>query len=179
MTDEEKLALIWDERSITKTMLNFGRALDIGDWPLYRSTFTDNILVDFKRLTTFDEIQVSADDWTRFAELILSPVRRHHVFTNFDIKVERDRAFAIVYMTARHWKASDMGASEYNQYGWYDVHFVRQGEEWKIARIKHDFQWVSGNNAMFDMSEPKLAENMNLVFCTANRDAAINALKIW
>jgi hypothetical protein len=52
------------------------------------------------------------DDYTRFAELILSPVRRHHVFTNFAIDVNGDKAFAIVYMTARHWKASDMGASE-------------------------------------------------------------------
>jgi hypothetical protein len=44
------------------------------------------------------------------------------------------------------------------------VHFVRQGDGWKIARIKHDFQWVSGNNALFDMTEPNLAENMRQVF---------------
>ncbi|WP_156680760.1 nuclear transport factor 2 family protein [Sphingomonas profundi] len=176
MTDAEKLALIWDERAITKTMLNFGRALDTGDWPLYRSTFTDLVLIDFKRLTSFEEIQVDADDWTRFAELILSPVRRHHVFTNFDISVDGDKAFAIVYMTARHWKSSDLGASEYNQHGWYDVYFTRVDQEWKINRIKHDFQWVSGNNGMFDMTEPKLAENMKIVFCDANRAAAIASL---
>lgn len=173
MTDAEKLALIWDERAITRTMLDFGRALDIGDWPLYRSTFTETVLIDFKRLTGSDEVKVNADDWTRFAELILSPVRRHHAFSNFTIEVSGDKAFAIVYMTARHWKASDLGASEYNQFGWYDVHFVRHGDTWKIARIKHDFLWVSGNNAMFDMSEPALADNMRRVFCDENRAAAI------
>lgn len=176
LSDSAKLALIWDERGITRTMLDFGRALDVGDWPLYRSTFTDTVLIDFKRLTGSDEIRVSADAWTRFAELILSPVRRHHAFSNFTIDVNGDKAFAIVYMTARHWKASDMGSSEYNQFGWYDVHFVRVGTAWKIFRIKHDFQWVSGNNAMFDMSEPQLAENMKSVFSDANRAAAISTL---
>jgi hypothetical protein len=178
MTEAEKLALLWDERAITKTMLNFGRALDVGDWPLYRSTFTDTILVDFKRLTGYDEVKVPADDWTRFAELILSPVRRHHVYSNFHIDVDGDRAFAVVYMTARHWKATDLGVSEYNQYGWYDVHFVREGGRWLIARIKHDFQWVSGNNALFDMTEPQLAASMAKVFCEDNRKAAVTALAL-
>lgn len=178
MTDAEKLARLWDERLITKTMLNFGRALDIGDWPLYRSTFTDRILVDFKRLTGSDEIEVSADDWTVFAEHILTPVRRHHTYSNFHIDVDGDRAFAIVYMTARHWKATDLGVSEYDQYGWYDVHFAREGDDWKITRIKHDFQWVSGNNALFDMSEPKLAASMRRVFCDDNRRAAAAALAL-
>ena len=178
MTDAGTVALLRDERAITKTMLNFGRALDVGNWPLYRSTFTDTILVDFKRLTGSDEIQVSADDWTTFAELILTPVRRHHVYSNFHIDVEGDRAFAVVYMTARHWKATDLGVSEYNQYGWYDVHFVREGGTWLIARIKHDFQWVSGNNALFDMSEPGLAASMAKVFSDANRQAAVAALAL-
>lgn len=178
MTDADKLALLWDERAITKVMLNFGRALDTGDWPLYRSTFTDHVLIDFKRLTGCDEIRVSADDWTDFAELILSPVRRHHTYSNFHIDVDGDKAFAVVYMTARHWKATDLGVSEYNQYGWYDVHFERHSDKWLIARIKHDFQWVSGNNALFDMSEPNLAASMAKVFCDQNRTAAIAALAL-
>ncbi len=178
MTDGDKLALLWDERAITKTMLSFGRALDTGNWPLYRSTFTDTILVDFKRLTGSDEIHVAADDWTEFAEHILTPVRRHHVYSNFHIDVDGDRAFAVVYMTARHWKATDMGVSEYNQYGWYDVHFVRHDEKWLITRIKHDFQWVSGNNALFDMTEPGLAGSMGRVFSDDNRAAARAALAL-
>ena len=178
MNDSEKLQRLWDEREITRTMLNFGRALDTGDWPLYRSTFTDTLLVDFKRLTGSDEIQVSAHDWTEFAELILSPVRRHHTYSNFHIDVNGDRAFAVVYMTARHWKATDLGVSEYNQYGWYDAHFERHGDAWKIARIKHDFQWVSGNNALFDMTEPGLAASMQKVFCDDNRQAARAALAL-
>jgi len=171
-----KLHILWEERAITQVMLRFGRALDTGDWAAYRSCFTDTLNIDFKRLTGSEEVRVDADDWTRFAEHILSPVRRHHVYSNFRIELDGETAYALVYMTARHWKATDLGASDYTQYGWYDAWFERHSGEWKIARIKHDFQWVEGNNAMFDMAEPKLVAAMAKVFHPENVAAAQRAL---
>ncbi len=176
MNIEAEMRRLLDQEAVQKVMLRFGRSLDTGNWEAYRSCFTAHINVDFKRLTGQDEVRVDADLWTRFADLILSPVRRHHVYTNWDISIDGDRAYALVYMTARHWKASDMGAPEYNQYGWYDVWFERAGDAWLINRIKHDFQWVSGNNALFDMNEPELAKTMALVFSDANKKAAQAAL---
>lgn len=165
---ENALCRLLDERAITGVILRFGRSLDLGDWPGYRSCFTDSMLIDFERLTGVPKVRVDADDWTRFAELILSPVRRHHVYSNFDIKPDGDRASAVWYMTARHWKSTDLGSSIYNQYGWYDADFVRQNGEWKMSYVKHDFQWVDGNNALFDMAEPELAASMAKVFSAEN-----------
>jgi hypothetical protein len=178
MDIEKEMRRLLDQEAVQKVMLRFGRSLDTGDWAAYRSCFTDLVNIDFKRLTGQDEVRVSADLWTRFAEQILSPVRRHHVYTNWDISVNGDKAYALVYMTARHWKASDLGGPEYNQYGWYDAWFVRSGGHWLINRIKHDFQWTSGNNAMFDTSEPELAKTMGQVFTQANMQAAQAALKV-
>lgn len=176
MTNEEKLLVLWEDKQVAKVMLRFGRALDTGNWAAYRSCFTDQVNIDFKRLTGQDEVRVDADLWTRFAQQILSPVRRHHVYTNWDISIDGDRAYALVYMTARHWKASDLGSSEYNQYGWYDVWLERAGDGWLINRIKHDFQWVAGNNAMFDMGDAELSATMAKVFSSENRAAAVAAL---
>ena len=172
----DEITAFLEEKAIEKVMLRFGRALDTGDWVAYRSCFTDVVSIDFKRLTGSDEVSVSADDWTLFAEQILTPVRRHHVYSNFNVEVEGESAYAIVYMTARHWKATDLGASDYTQYGWYDVWFVRHESTWKIRRLKHDFQWVEGNNALFDMSEPELAKTMGRVFSAENAQAARLAL---
>src|SRR5258705_10834257 len=105
---------------IEKVMLNVGRALDTGDWALYRSCFADRFRVNFERLTGQPEVYVDADLWTRFAEVILSPVRRHHQYSNLTVSVEGDRAEAVIYMVARHWKATDRGSSEYTQIGWYE-----------------------------------------------------------
>jgi hypothetical protein len=172
ITTEDRLHALLDERDVEKVMLRFGRALDTGNWPSYRSCFTDPVNIDFKRLTGHDEVRVSADEWTRFAEQILSPVRRHHVYSNVDIKVDGHAAYGVFYMTARHWKSTDLGTSDYTQYGWYDVWFVRQADGWKIRRLKHDFQWVDGNNALLDMSGPQLAETMRRVFNLQNAQAA-------
>jgi hypothetical protein len=178
MTNEEKLLELWEDKQVGRVMLRFGRALDTGDWTAYRSCFTDQVNIDFKRLTGMDEVRVDAELWTRFAQQILSPVRRHHVYTNWDISVQGDRAYALVYMTARHWKATDLGASDYTQYGWYDVWLEKVGDGWLINRIKHDFQWVEGNNALFDMNDADLSATMAQVFSKANMAAAASALLV-
>lgn len=171
--DMEAVLQRWlDEEAIRKIILRFGRSLDTGNWPGYRCCFTDKLLVDFERLTGQPKILVDADDWTRFADLILSPCRRHHSYFNFDIDVTGDTATAVWYFTARHWKATDMGASVYNQHGWYDGAFVREGDGWKMSYVKHDFQWVEGNNALFDMNEPELVACMHKVFNADNIAAA-------
>lgn len=168
MTDQEKLLELWEEKQVMKVMLRFGRALDTGDWVAYRSCFTNPVDIDFKRLTGQSEVRVDADLWTKFAEQILTPVRRHHVYTNWDITVNGDRAEALVYMTARHWKSTDIGNSSNTQYGWYNVTFQRHGGEWLMSRVKHDFQWVEGNGALLDVNEPELASTMQKVFHADN-----------
>ena len=176
MTNEEKLLELWEDKQVARVMLRFGRALDTGDWAAYRSCFTDQVNIDFKRLTGMAEVRIDADLWTIFAEQILTPVRRHHVYTNWDIKVDGDRAYALVYMTARHFKASDLGTSENTQYGWYDVWFERVDGNWLIYRLKHDFQWVSGNNALLDVHQPELSKTMQRIFTDDNFRAAAIAL---
>lgn len=165
---ETKLAILWDERAITNTMLRFGRSLDLGDWEACRSCLSDQLEVDFERLTGFPPVHAPAEALTDFGECILSPMRRHHVYSNFSIRLDGDSATAIVYMTARHWKATDLGASDYNQYGWYEVGFARTGEDWHITRLKHDFQWVDGNNALFEMNDPKVVAAIGRLFTPAS-----------
>jgi hypothetical protein len=177
MTDDEKLLELWEEKQVMKVMLRFGRALDTGDWAAYRSCFTNPVTIDFRRLTGQPEVRVDADLWTLFAEQILSPVRRHHVYTNWDIELEGDRAHALVYMTARHWKSTDIGTSSNTQYGWNEVWFERREGAWLINRVKHDFQWVEGNGALLDVHEPALVETMARIFHSDNVEAAERALQ--
>lgn len=172
MTDAEKLLELWEDKQVMKVILRFGRALDTGDWPAYRSCFTNPVNIDFQRLTGQREVCVDADLWTLFAEQILTPVRRHHVYTNWDITLDGDRAHALVYMTARHWKATDLGASTNVQYGWYDFWLERSEGAWRINRVKHDFQWVDGNDSLLDVHDPELAKTMAKIFTPANAEAA-------
>lgn len=169
MSQAQMIEALWVKSEIETVMLNFGRALDTGNWTLYRSCFADRFRVNFERLTGFPEVNVDADLWTRFAEVILSPVRRHHQYSNFNVNVTGDRADAVIYMVARHWKATDGGASEYTQNGWYENSFARIGGQWKITRLLHTFQWITGNGGLFDFSDPGLIKVMGQVFAKENR----------
>lgn len=175
MTDAAKLATIWDERNIRNAMLQFGATLDSGDWAAHRACFMDVVNIDFERLTGQKEIRLSADLWVAFAGAILSPVRRHHTYSNFRIDVQGDRAFVRLKHSSRHWKSNDAGSVEYNQYGSYDVWFRRvDADVWKIEYLKHDFTWSNGNNALFDMREPGLIEAMTRVFTPEHFAAAVS-----
>ncbi|KEQ53882.1 nuclear transport factor 2 family protein [Sphingobium chlorophenolicum] len=175
MTGEDKLSMLWDERVVTKRLLHFGRSLDLGDWQGWRSCFTDRIGVDFKRLLGQDEVRIDADLWVEMVERALSPVRRHHTYTNFNITFDGDRAHAVVYMTARHWAATDIGVSHNTQYGWYDFHLIRRDPDWLIDRYKHDFQWVDGNSGILDVHDPALSELSSKIFTEENFEAARQA----
>lgn len=173
MTHEEKVAALWEEKQVMKVILRFGRALDTGNWPAYRSCFTNPLNIEFKSLTGQEEVRVDADLWTLFAEQILSPVRRHHTYSNFDVTLDEDRAHAVVYHTSRHWKSTDRGYSHNTQYGWYDFSLERQGDgPWLMSRVKHAFQWVDGNDALLDVHDPELGKTMQKVFCAENFAAA-------
>jgi len=165
----QMMEALWTRSQIEGVMLRFGRALDLGDWPAYRRCFADRFRVNFERLTGQPEVYVDADLWSRFAEVILSPVRRHHQYSNLSVTVDGDRAEAVIYMVARHWKPTDSGSSEYTQVGWYENTFGRIAGEWRITRLLHTYQWVSGNGALFDYSDPKLIEIMGQVFAPQNR----------
>jgi hypothetical protein len=72
-------------------------------------------------------------------------------------------------MVARHWRAVDNGHPEYIQNGWYENSFKRIDGEWKITRLLHTFSWITGNGALFDLSDPELVEVMGQVFAPENR----------
>ena len=170
--------LLWEERQVTKAILRFGRCLDTGDWATYQSCFTPMVSMDFKRLTGQAEVRIPVSLMSRFGDLFLSQARRHHSYSNFDIDLQGDRAHAHVYFVARHWRATDNGHSSNTQYGWYDFWLERNVEGWLINRIKHDFQWIDGNGALFDLAEPNLAAVMAEIFTEENARAATEAQSV-
>ncbi len=165
----DMLQELWDKSQIERLMTNLGRAIDVGDWALYRRCLADQIDVNFERSTGFPEIRVDADTWIRLVELLLSPVRRHHQFSNYAIDLSGDKADAVVYLVARHWRSTDGGASEFIQNGWYENKFARIDGDWKITRLLHTHQWLSGNSGLFGTPSPQAAQLMNRVFAEENR----------
>ena len=185
MTEQQNLETLWNERQITKTILHFGRALDRGDWSGYAAAFTSQVNIDFERLTGFQEIRVSAEDWADFTSLILSPLKRHHTLSNIDITLEGQTAFATVYMTARHWKdlnikrflLSAKTRQEMNvQYGWYSMWLTETAGDWKICRMQNS--WSEGGAPLIDRKnpDPVILGKAKALFSPANMASATEFL---
>lgn len=172
MTNDEKLDVLWQEREITRVILRFGRALDTGDWASYRSCLPDRVLIDFGRLTGRAPALVDAELLTRWAKAFQSPLRRHHTYSNFSIDIERAGAKALVYMTARHWRQTDEGAAHNTQYGWYEFGLAFLDGRWLLTRIRHDFQWVDGNQGVVVSDNPEALALVEEVFSAQNQAAA-------
>ena len=164
LTLEKKVDLLWDKLAITELMLSFGRALDLHDWELYKSTLSDPLIVDFSRLTGREPVETSAADWTEFADAVLNPLTVHHQYTNNAIKVDGDRASGVIYMVARHMHPE---SGQWNtQYGWYENEFVRADGDfgWKISLLKHDFQWLAGVHDLIDLNNERSQQAIKNVF---------------
>jgi hypothetical protein len=56
--------------------------------------------------------------------------------------------------------------------GWYENTFQQIQGEWKVTRLLHTYQWVSGNGALFDFNDPELVKIMGQVFAKENRVTA-------
>lgn len=160
--------LLWDKHLLEKCMLDFGRALDTSDWALYESCFEPEFEVDFERLTGQPPTRTNARLWTRFAEAALSGLKRHHAYSNFDFRITGNEASGTIYMVARHWRPTDRGSAENTQYGWYENSFRKSDGRWRITRLRHYFQWVSGNDALLDVGTPEVAALVHQIFAPAD-----------
>jgi hypothetical protein len=170
--DKVRLQTLWDERLINRTMLKFGHSLDARDWVAHAACFTDPVSINFQHFTGREEVRVGAALWAQFAKCILATAPSHHILGNFAITIDGDRASARVYMISSLWTDTATGRAANRQYGWYDVSFERHGDEWKISRLKHDFQGVDGNAAGLGNHDPAFVQLAQQVFSPANTDAA-------
>lgn len=167
MDDGRKLQLLWDKLAIDQLMLQFGRALDMHDWVAYRACFADEVEVDFGDLTGRPPVAVSSDLWTAFARAALEPVRCLHQYSNHLVHVHGDAATSVLYMEAKHFRATDRGGSENVQHGWYENSFERRDGRWQITRLCQRIAWVSGNEGVLELGRPEVVAAFAAVFGTA------------
>jgi len=151
---EDMVRELWDRQQISDVMLRFGRGLDLHDWDLYASTFTDPFEVDFFDLTGQAATTTTPDVWAEFASACLERLVVMHQYSNFTITIDGDVASGIFYHVSRHRLPNKHGDDHYTQYGWYENRFRRESDGWKISHLKHCFQWADGNPTLIDMSDP-------------------------
>jgi ketosteroid isomerase-like protein len=154
---EARIRRLEDRVAISETVINYARAIDLNDWQLYASLFTDPVHIDFS------EAGLPANDFPRDAFIgfasaglggfdALQHLSPNHV-VEFD-DTDPDRAICYSYMYAQHHIEGAEGGDFYLMRGRYTNELRRTPEGWKIERLTQHLSWLEGNPDL-----PQLAQS--------------------
>ena len=148
MNDAEKLQYLIDRADIEDVVLRYARAIDMRDWELYATCFTDEVEMDLTELRgegdnpRYDKH--SRDEWVKIVTTLERYKATQHVNTNFTITLSGDTAECINYIHAQHYGSDHQGEDTWNIVGWYRWGLERTPDGWKIRRMKEYARWFTG-----------------------------------
>ena len=140
-----------DERGVCDALYRFAEGIDLRDWTLYRSAFTEILTFDYTSHRPGSQGTVAADEWVvrarrRFETLTAT----QHSMTNPRVEIVGDRAKVSMYVQA--WHESDVGGQPVHCTigGRYVNEVVRSEDEWRIEVLKLEVRLVQGDRSILD-----------------------------
>lgn len=120
-----------DKAQITDVLIRYATGIDLKDWALLRTCWTDDVEVDYGEVGQYSGV----DAITGLMEQLHSGMGpTYHRLSNFAIAVDGDRATARSYVFAHLLALPDNPASWVEALGHYDDELVRTQQGWRIAR---------------------------------------------
>ncbi|KHO25103.1 nuclear transport factor 2 family protein [Mycolicibacterium setense] len=118
-----------DRDDIVDVLVRYATGIDRRDWPLFRTVFTDDCVLDYGEIGAWNGV----DAVTEFMDQTHAMAGHTlHRLSNHAIAVDRDTAAARTYVDALI-MAQDNN-SGVNAVGFYDDELVRTADGWRIAR---------------------------------------------
>ncbi len=118
-----------DRADIVDVLVRYATGIDRRDWPLFRTVFTDDCVLDYGEIGTWNGV----DAVTEFMDQSHAMAgHTMHRLSNHAITVDGDTAVARTYIDGLI-MAQDNN-SGVNAIGFYDDELVRTTDGWRIAR---------------------------------------------
>ncbi|MGU3499285.1 nuclear transport factor 2 family protein [Mycobacterium sp. C31M] len=118
-----------DRADITDTLVRYATGIDRRNWVAFRSCFTDDCVLDYGQIGTFDGV----DALTTFMEQSHAMAgHTMHRLSNIVIDLDGDRAVARTYVDGLILAADN--TSGVNAVGFYDDELVHTEQGWRISR---------------------------------------------
>jgi len=157
--DEDNMQCLLDRAAISDVQLRYATGVDMRDWPLFRSCFTDEIETESSSAVGSPPQRIKADEWVERVRRTLNGMEAtQHMITNQVITLNGDEATCVAYVQARHHLPNETGGSDQVMYGYYTNRFVRTTEGWKIRARKLTVLWNEGNMEIFEVARRRLDE---------------------
>ncbi len=136
MTNDALLALLLDERAISRHLVRFSRCIDTKNFDEYAELYApDGELVTpwgahRGRDGLADHVRGDLGDYLAL----------HHVSAGHEITVDGDRATARATLLATH-VTNDTGTAFWTVGGHYDMTLARDGDGWLLTRVEIKPAW--------------------------------------
>lgn len=150
----DKLQLLLDREEIRDVITRYSFSLDMRDWKLHRSCFTDEIQMDYSASIGEGELKTyQADKWVeRVKPFFMNLEATQHIAMPLSIEIEGDQASCISMLHAQHYMPNHKGGSVQRMIGHYENFFVRTNQGWKINKIIQHINWNEGNWYIFELA---------------------------
>ncbi|MBP2455328.1 nuclear transport factor 2 family protein [Mycolicibacterium lutetiense] len=118
-----------DRTDIADVLVRYATGIDRRDWPLFRTVFTDDCVLDYGEIGKWNGV----DAVTEFMDQVHAMAgHTMHRLSNHAIKVDGDTATARTYVDSLI-MAQD-NSSGVSGIGFYDDELVRTADGWQIAQ---------------------------------------------
>ena len=145
----DDIRLLMDERGICDALYRFAEGIDLRDWDLYRSAFTDEITFDYTSHRPGSTGVVRADEWVARARRRFETLdATQHTMTNPRITIKGDRATCAMYVEAWHSVEVSGTTVHCTLGGRYLNELERHGDGWRISVLRLQLRWMQGDRSI-------------------------------
>ena len=122
-------------------------ATDERDWETLHSCLTDPVILDMTSLVGGEPSAVPPEMVSSlWSEGFANLDHIHHQVANFRTTIDGDRAEVKCYGTTYHYRSEIQDPVKWRQFvGTYEFDLLKQGDQWRISRLKFICKFVEGN----------------------------------
>lgn len=139
---------LMDREAIRDLFITFAAAMDGKDWELLDTVWSDDAVYDRSAMTwdgfTEDAWRGRVDIMKQMVEGVSRHFAAHHILTNYRIRIDGDRARAVVYLHSVHLDDPQKPEEHGDHGAWYLGELIRTTHGWKIRRLAHEPVWYGG-----------------------------------
>ena len=146
---------------------NYAQGLDSKDWPLVRSCFAREVLIDYGSIsapTGDPAVPRVTEDWMQVLQSVINgfDITRHTI-TNHRVSITDSRVRCSAYLTADHVIFANPELPVVSDeevvtvVGEYTNDYQLEAGGWKICKSQLVVNWSSGNMALFEIAAQRAA----------------------
>ncbi len=144
-----------DESDLRDLIHRYALGLDTRDWDLWRSAFTDEVVIDTSDYEPDPPTRrLPVDAYVSFVSRLFAGFEAtQHLIGSHRFSVDGDRATITAHFRAEHWSTVAQGGDRYTMFGTYVDECERTPYGWRISSVKLHLLRQEGNREVMRRAE--------------------------